>query len=339
MGERHDKAWMFALARTMQKTTNRPVSPEREVGEVSSPMLPPVPKKAPPKLDKKPRSHRPWLLEYVVIRVGVPLGIIAIGVGLMTTPMSFWLGMILFYVGLALLAFDIAFEEFFQRIPGKVQVIMGLLYVGAIILASFHWIFVPAPLEIWAESSAPVYGEGSDIEGISWEPQYSEMHFWIKNPSSSEYSNFEAEISTDEVIAGVRETNGESDCKIASTHQSLIIQGQEHTPDSKLIGQAGNPIRGQHAWVIPLDKNGKPIVPVSGGDWSYKIRCDAIPANSEIDFFVALEVVVDDPSRNMLFGPPTPASWITMRSNYDRRWTRKTEITKCSMQSICKTTG
>src|SRR5713226_6634460 len=53
-----------------------------------------------------PLSKRPRVLDYAIIRMGVPLGIAAIGVGLMTAN-HFLSGIILLYLGLGLFALDI----------------------------------------------------------------------------------------------------------------------------------------------------------------------------------------------------------------------------------------
>jgi hypothetical protein len=94
------------------------------------------------------------------------------------------------------------------------------------------------------------------------------------------------------------------------------------------LGPADNPdVRYK---VVPTDKNGKPILPASGGaDWSYRIRCESIPAKSEFDFVAALEVVNDPPPTVLgasLFGPPQEARWITITARFQTSGRNRTKI-------------
>jgi hypothetical protein len=239
------------------------------------------------------KTDRPKILEYAIIRLGVPLAIVAIGVDLMRGEHSYY-GVALFYLGLVLFALDVAYEKFFKRLHLSARIGIGFVFVLAI-LASLMWIFSPAPFEVIATSNVPTYGPGSKIHGIDWQPYYSDLLFSIKNQEAFDYDNFDMEISTNLAIGDLRQLRGLSDCKIATGHQAIEFNWQKMNGNQP-VGPANNP---DVSYAVGnLDKNGKLIIPVSGSDWSYRIRCDNIPANSQFDFFAALEVV-NEPTPNM----------------------------------------
>jgi hypothetical protein len=139
------------------------------------------------------------------------------------------------------------------------------------------------------------------------------MTLHIKNPSATDYKNFDAEISTDLVISEIREVEGLGVCQIAGIHQTEEVHTQEMHQGAP-TGPADH--TGHTYQFVPFDKDGKPLVPVSGGaDWTYRIRCDEIPAKSQLDFIAALEVVNDVPGKP-LFGPRRAASWITVEAKF-----------------------
>jgi hypothetical protein len=150
---------------------------------------------------------RPRLLEYAIIRMGVPLAFAAIGIGLITSN-RFLSGTVFLYLGLFLFAIDAAYESFFRRLHLYISVILSVIYLAAVFVASETWVFRAAPIEIFATSSLPVYGPGTKIAGIDWRSYYSDLDLFIKNTSAIDYDNFDAEVSTDLVIADLRELDG-----------------------------------------------------------------------------------------------------------------------------------
>jgi hypothetical protein len=288
---------------------------ERELGKNSQPATRPS-KGKPREVQQTEKTIRPRILEYAIVRTGVPLAIVAAGAGSMTANL-FIPGVILLYLGLGLFALDIAYEDFFHRLHLSIRLLLGLIYVVVIAIVSQTWIFRLAPFEIMATSSVPVYGPGSKINGIDWLPNYSDLQFYIKNPSAVDYDNFDAEISTNLVISDLRQLRVLSDCKIASTHQPIHVHSQRMIGNQPVGPVDDSNIKYQ---IIPFDKNGRPLLPGSeGADWSYRVRCDKIPANSQFDFFAALEVVDDSFPKVLdapLFEPPQPASWISITAGF-----------------------
>jgi hypothetical protein len=292
----------------------------------------------------KPKSikplRRPRPLDYIIVRMGVPLGLVVSGVSLIAANL-FWVGVVVLYIGLLLLAWDLDYEAFFLGWPRSVRIIMGIVYLLAILIASQRWVFRPAPFETMATSRISAYGKGSNINGISWRPEYSELQFYIKNPSAFDYDNFDAEISTNLVMSGLRPLRILSNCNIAGTHQDTTIHWQ-HMVGGVPVGPADDPNFDYK--VIPIDKNGKALLPPSGGDWSYRIRCDKIPAETQFDFFAALEVFNQTTPETQIgatvFGDPQAASWITIKAKFQTSGRDRVEtVFQCAMYSYCDTSG
>jgi hypothetical protein len=204
---------------------------------------------------KPVERNRPKVLEYAQVRMGVPLGISALGVTIIALDGFAW-GVFLLYFGLALLAIDVAYEEFFKKWSKWTRIAVGITYLALIIAASHVWIYRPDPIAIWATSSVPTYGPGSNIHGVKWDSKYSGLNFYIKNPTSMNYDNFEAEIVTDRLIADLREIHGLSDCKIASAYTPFDVHWQ-HMQDGQPVGPADDPSVSYD--VIPLDERKRSI--------------------------------------------------------------------------------
>ena len=285
-------------------------------------------------------SGRPKQLEFTIIRMGVPLGISGIGVGLMTAA-HFYLGIFLLYLGLLLIAVDVAYEKFFLNWSSKVKIFSGVCYVLVISAVSYLWIFTSAPLSVFASSRVDVYGAGTELHGIKWLPRYSELTVEIINDSSVDYDNFDADISTDLVINHLVQTGGLGDCKIEGIHGSIEPSHWQHMENGQPVGPIDDP-RWEYQ-TVPFDKNDNPVVPFSGADWTYRIRCDKIPAKSHLSLLGAL-VIVDPrvygcaaPCPWPFFDPPQPAKTVTLTAKFqtDGR-NRNKETLICKIGSQCQ---
>jgi hypothetical protein len=297
----------------------------------------PVPAPDPP---VTPLESRPKLLEYLIVRMGVPLGIVGVGVGLMTAA-YFYAGIFLLYLGLLLVAVDIAFEKFFVKWPAGLKALSGIVYVLAIAAASYFWIFTSAPLSVFANSSVDVYGPGTELHGIKWLPRYSELTVEIGNDSSTDYDNFDAELSTDLVINHLVQTEGLGECKLEGIHGAMEPAHWQHMENGKPVGSIDDP-----KWeyqTVPFDKNGNAIVPFNGADWTFRIRCDKIPAKSRISLFGAL-VVLDPrashciaPCSYSFFAPPQPARKVVIAAKFQTAGRNRTKVEfSCATGSQCQ---
>jgi hypothetical protein len=183
--------------------------------------------------------QRPAWIDYPVVRLGVPLGFVALGITLMLASV-FNAGAIVLYVGLLAIPVDFWFEPFFAKLKLHTRFIFLLIYVLAISIVSWEWVFVPAHFELSANSVVPHYGPGSRIDGIPWRDEYSQLDFRINNKSDIDYENFDVEISTDLVIADMRMVNDVSECKIAGVNTPVPAHWQREE-GGKLVGPADSP--------------------------------------------------------------------------------------------------
>jgi hypothetical protein len=98
-------------------------------------------------------------------------------------------------------------------------------------------------------------------------------------------------------------------------------------------GLANDPRNPKQYAVIPYDKYGNPLLPASGTDWSYRIRCDRIPSNSQVGFLMALAVVDENVLKTYtgpLFAPPKPATWVSLQAKYQTSGRQRNEaVTRC----------
>jgi len=230
----------------------------------------------------------------------------------------FLLGVLVLYVGILVSLGEVVYDPYFRKRPLIIQIVLIAVVLCFFDVFTIYVVAGSAPLETSATSSVPKYGPGTRIADIEWEDVYSALNFYIKNPSGVDYDDFDAEISTDLVIAKLHQLDGLASCTIASSHPPLGFHVQPMRGDQPL-GPADS--QNEIYAVVPLDKNGNPIVPVSGGaDWSYRIHCDKIPSHSQSDFFAALEVV--NPIKDgrlplRLFGTPAAATWIAVNASFE----------------------
>jgi hypothetical protein len=291
-------------------------------------------------VERKGMFHRPKFLDYVIIRLSVPLGFAAIGAGLMLA--NLWLlGVILLYLGLGLFALDVAYEEFFRRWPMAIRVSSGITYALLIVFASHEWIFLPAPMEVTPFSNVTEYGPGSKLHDIDWLPRYSQLRVDINNPTSTDYDSFDAQLTTDLVINHLVQVGGLSQCEIEGIHGINEPAHWQHMQRNQPVGPIDDPL--SEYQVIPRDKNGNAIVPFMGSDWTYRIRCDKIAAHNRLQLFGALVVInphayeCQAPCPWPFFDSPKPAQWVTLVAEFftSGRKRRRT-VAKCKTGSTCR---
>ena len=252
-------------------------------------------------------------------RIGLALALVASGFTLLT-PAYFWIGVALFYGGVAFLAVDICTENFFRSWSTTRRIAFAITFLLVIGLFSRYWLFRPAPIEIRATSIVPIYGPDSVVNGIKWTDAYSELRFSLRNPSGTDYDDLDAEISTDLMIEAVSKVDGLASCVAA-------------------------PLSGGIPFTIQQTVGGAPVGPVAvsppgGADQTYRIRCDKFPARSKNDFVVALSVfnpVVNGIPPKKLYGPRKPASWFTAKLHFSTlARPRSAVISQCKMGETCE---
>lgn len=268
-------------------------------------------------------------------RNGWPLALLGIGVGLFFTP-YFWMGISLSILGGVLLAVDVWKEVVVPAHTRGSKIIFTAACLTVLSSFSF-WLFRPVPLILRAVSTVPEYSIGSNIDGIYWEEEYSEMRLTIRNPSETDYENFDVEISTDLTIEGLQKTDGLASCTIAPVGETFQATRQTMA-GGKPVGPAVMDDPNYKA--IAIDKNGSPVAFSGGTSPSYRIRCDRFPANSRSSFVAALSVrnpFVKNKYPEKLYAAPRAAMWCTAKAKFSTLGRpRSAEILECKIGQDCK---
>ena len=276
-------------------------------------------------------------------RNGLPLALMLSGVAYIFLP-YFWLFIGLFLVGTVLFAFDVWKEAIVpkQNIISKIVFAIACL---SIFTAFATWLFLPVPLQMSVRSTVPQYGENSNIYGIVWSKDFSQMDFTLKNSGDADYDNFDVEISTDLTFEGLKQTGGISTCAIAPAGSVIHFTNQKMvggTPVGPRTMVGGVPVgpaetNPNEYEIVGIGPNGE--LTFSGNTAKkYRIRCDKLPANSEETFIAALSVInLPKKLGEPLGGPPRPALWCTVKAKFTYLGRpRSVLISECKMGQDCK---
>lgn len=279
-------------------------------------------------------------------KIGLPLVLIAIGISLFFTP-NFWTGVIVFCIGIWLATRDIAKQPFVRRLKRRDKILLRIAYVVAVVLFAW-WLFRPVQVELQASSSVPAYGEGTDMNGIRWTKEYSELRLSVRNNSDIDYDNLDIAIGTDETFIDLRQTSGLASCTIAPEGEPYFVTSQRMNGvmpigPGKAVG--GVPTRpadtsGQNYTIIAADKSGR-IISISGGvNQTYRIRCEKFPAHNVNTFVAALgdiNPIINGQIPNGLYAPPKPATRFSARINFTTSGRPRTvAIPDCKTGQACK---
>ena len=257
------------------------------------------------------------------------------GVSLFYGP-NFWTGVALFYLGFLFLTFHVARQAFVKRLHPRIKrclrivFTLGLIFFTVILLR-------PASIEIQATSNVPLYGPDSDINGIHWKKEYSELRLIIRNTSAIDYDNLDIAITTDLTFANLRQASGLASCAIAPEGEPFTTTSQ------RLVG--GAPVgpadtSGEHEAVVAVDQDGR-VISISGGvNQTYRIRCEKFPAHNANIFTGAL-TVVNPFSRGIppkeLYAAPKAATQLSAKINFTTSGRpRAGEISNCKMGLTCR---
>lgn len=248
---------------------------------------------------------------------------------------GFTFGVILIAAATLWLCLDLVLLERFGTLALRVSI--AILITMAIASTMKLTFFAPTPLVLQWRSTYTAYGPGSVLHGITWKPQYSELNFEIENPSGTDYEKVELTISTDQVIADIRQKSGLSSCLESQDHPTDTPTWQVHLGDGTPIGPANNPVYDYYA--MEYGPDGKPVGTVKGADQTWIVRCPELPAHTEADFFAAIENVnpVDYRSINApLFLPPRAAASFQVSVDFLRTAReRRGSISGCRMGDNC----
>jgi hypothetical protein len=100
----------------------------------------------------------------------------------------FWAGVGLIYFGFLLVVLDVWLEPGLKEYKAwRIGTVLTVIaFAGA-----FSWgiVFVKAPLEISAQVTDAEYPLGTNIAGIVWKEEFTELQVWIINPTKRKYDD------------------------------------------------------------------------------------------------------------------------------------------------------
>jgi hypothetical protein len=233
------------------------------------------------------------------------------------------------------------------------QLPISLVLLAGMVGIFSWWILRSADIELRATSSVPAYGPDSNISGIHWQSEYSELDLMVRNAGPDDYTSLDIEITTDLMFEDLRPQTGLASCIIARSGEPFEVTSQ------KIVGgvpvgdpTGGNPkmlggvpvgpadTSGKNYTVIAVDKNGH-VISISGQrNRTYRIRCETFPANNQNNFVAALSVInpfIHSRPPAKIYETARPATKFSAKIKLIRGVLRKSiVILDCKMGQTCK---
>jgi hypothetical protein len=209
----------------------------------------------PPKPDPPPSSLA-TKVAYYLEKAGVVSLLLAIGAMLMES--MFW-----WFVGLVLLALALsAFAAVIDKSHGSSRYGFAIFFV--IVAAVFIWKVVIGTVfpEITAEWTDGNYAQGTNINGLNWQPDWSHLTVSMFNSSHADLKDVDIELSVDEWVAGIK-VDGDPNCSVIANGRPVTIA---------MRSQDGS----------------QQIVPHSGELSPHRLLCDKLPADTGVRVVAAL---------------------------------------------------
>jgi hypothetical protein len=236
-----------------------------------------------PTLSARPPQHQQsWFLQF-----GIPVAAVGIGVSIMGWT-NFWFGLGVATIAYAFLVFDLL--RFLEHRKTWERIIVG---ISALMLYLFFaWtIFVPTPLDVLLFSTPGNYDENTDIYGIKWKSNFTELGIVIENDTGTNYTDLDAYIRTDVTIAtGAISSGGVNQCSLEADLPGLQIAGAQ----LNIVGTQKS---------IPLFLNRLNPATI------YRLRCPRVASKSRVD---ARFAVVGAPGNNKV-----QPRWAKLSAEYD----------------------
>ena len=211
------------------------------------------PANASPAIGHERSVHTATSATVLYLRASGAIGVV-LGLAAMMATKFFWPAAVGFYLGFLLWEIDLFFE---RTIGFKRKLILGCLIAVIPILFTREIVLFPATVEVSSYWNEANYPNGSDIEGIKWEPGRSELRVAFRNPTDRDYDAFELIMQPSDAASDMKEVTDIPCTEIANQVWSV----------SDTAGDVFH----------PLTKLGP-----------YRYRCDGLPKNSTIQFLLAI---------------------------------------------------
>ena len=116
---------------------------------------------------------------------------------------SFWWiagqGYVFVLVALAEIWLDPLFRKKLLRPILSLGVMAGCIWFTLAV------VFVAAPLRINAVCHSSHYPSGTELDGIKWQPYFSDLRFIVSNDSDADYEDLDIELKPDMAVADIKQ--------------------------------------------------------------------------------------------------------------------------------------
>lgn len=187
------------------------------------------------------------------------------GIMLTQSPSLFPFCVLLVYFGLAVIAFDLLIDPFFEGLKRGWKVAVVGIVIGAFV--GFTWFIVlkKSPLQIAAFMTDADYPKGSVIAGIQWRPEFTEVQVSITNGSPDAYDDLNIVLRPTMPVAAISQ---------------ITTLGDVSFEEKNLFDMRYMSVSGGQKDVIPRD--------LLATDAGYRVRCTHLPAHAAIRVVLAL---------------------------------------------------
>jgi hypothetical protein len=223
------------------------------------------------------------------------LGIPALGFGLgfAMIQINFWvgIGLMTLFVPLFWWLISRAFteQEWIKRLVG----VAGSIVIFGVILWA---VWVPASVHFAFGNESVDHPSGSEINGIKWREDFSQLTVLIYNYGSADLRNLDIYITTDLLIAGAGIGPGLNTCSAEAVPANMTIGSMA----TIYTDSSGNIIE------IPWTDQNKKIA-----SSLYRIKCDGLASKSKIE--IKLPILVKDWTRGE---PKRQVRWAVLWVSY-----------------------
>jgi hypothetical protein len=270
------------------------------------------PLQRPPEHDVPPHrmtTTRSDAAQSAIVRLSIPS--LVFGLGFTMIQRNFWAGIALMTVAIPLFWWMI-FRVF--RTEERYQRLSGVLITSALYLLILWILLVPAPLDVLLFAEPGNYPEGTNIYGIEWKPNFSELGIVLTNDTDIDYTNLDVYLRTDLMIANGGVAPGTNQCSIEADLPGVSIADARLTATD----EKGN------KFSLPVFDRSRPIIATD-----YRMRCARFAGKSKIDSRFSIV------GKDLFSGSHIQPKWGKLSADYDASFRHRSRFFKQCFVANC----
>jgi|ERR1700687_3686756 len=232
---------------------------------------------------KRPKNRREW-----IVTIGTPGLLFTGGIGFMSIPSFFWLGVICMYFLAVLAVYDLL-----RWTEGRTFKIASITAVLVCVLPFTWFVFRPSPLPIDMKSLGTGYS--GQAAGIDWQPAFGQVRLEITNPTDRNYEELSAVFEPGVEIMAITSASPGLNVQLEKMKTKADIEFPGSLKIEKETSSTGVRITDQTpAGVVATDPHTgeNKVLPISpwanGPSTSYRIKCDKLTKGSTLEIVVAI---------------------------------------------------